>query len=127
MSTTRNSNAKGKGKQPKKFVEHKDAALQLASIIADEQEGKAKNRIAKHHIQAQAPTRTAKARPSSKDKLKEVKAAIKAERTRIKKEKAKARKQETNQLPGATSNGDRRSHRDQPDPTMKKKKRVAFA
>ena len=78
VNTSTKAKPKGKGKQPKKFLEQKvrvcrpakqafthalklqDTALQLASIIADQQETKAKEKVEKHHRQdkVRAPSLT---------------------------------------------------------------------
>lgn len=122
------SKQKGKGKQPKKFVEQKDTALQLASIIADQQETKAKEKVEKHHRQDKEPERTEhKSKPSAKQKLKEVKAALRAEKAKAKKEKAKAKKQETKGQPtheGASNTQNAGTGEKQPS---KPRRRVAFA
>lgn len=69
VSTSMKAKAPGKGKQPKRFLEQRaclhnipankrplltlrklqDTALQLASIIADQQENKAKEKVEKHY------------------------------------------------------------------------------
>ncbi|KAJ3553317.1 hypothetical protein NM688_g3679 [Phlebia brevispora] len=93
---------KGKGKQPKVFVEDKGIALELAQTIADKQEDKSKERADKRHVQVAAHRPSQKPRASSKTKLvntavmllsisadlshqKEVKTALKAEKARVKK------------------------------------------
>jgi len=85
---------KGKGKQPKRFLD-KDAALDLATSIADVQEGRSLGKAAKHRqVQAGHPRVDHKSTPSaSKVKLKQTKARLSAQRTQVKKEKTKRRKQ----------------------------------
>ncbi|EKM56136.1 uncharacterized protein PHACADRAFT_196188 [Phanerochaete carnosa HHB-10118-sp] len=129
VTTSAKVKGKASGKQSKKFLEQK-APLRLASIIGQQQETKAKAKVDKHHRHDKEPERTEqKARSSAKDKLKEVKTALKAEKAKTKKEKAKARKQDTKQQSRRTSG----SATQQPNTeststrTSKPRRRVAFA
>ncbi|RDB19411.1 hypothetical protein Hypma_013547 [Hypsizygus marmoreus] len=88
------THAKGRGKQPKRFLERNDA-LELAASIADLQEEKSLSKAEKHHhAQAGQPQEDPKLKISaSKLKLKETKALLAAKRTQVKKEKIKLKKQ----------------------------------
>ncbi|KAI0344947.1 hypothetical protein BDW22DRAFT_1353767 [Trametopsis cervina] len=84
-----------RGKQPKTFVDSKNAALDIASSVAGTVEEKSKKRIAQKRQATQkqtSPKSDSKFRPSSKDKLREVKATLKIERARAKRSKTKAQK-----------------------------------
>jgi len=87
--------AKGKGKQPKRFLEKNDA-LELAATIADIQEEKARDWVEKHHAtQIGKPKVDTKPKVSaSKLRLKEAKARLATQQTLAKKDKARARKQQ---------------------------------
>ncbi|CAL1703130.1 unnamed protein product [Somion occarium] len=93
-----------KGKKQKVFVERKDAALALATSIAEAQEEKSKDKAARHHQHELAQTSGASGRKhgsvSSKDRLKQAKAAILAEKSQAKKEKAKQKQAKLRTKPG---------------------------
>ncbi|KAF9460914.1 hypothetical protein BDZ94DRAFT_1323746 [Collybia nuda] len=86
--------AKGKGKQIKRFLGQNDA-LKLAASIAGMQEEKSLSKVEKHHqAQVGQPHEDRGPRMStSRVKLKETKALLAAQRSRVKKDKAKLRKQ----------------------------------
>ncbi|KAH8100371.1 hypothetical protein BXZ70DRAFT_186849 [Cristinia sonorae] len=132
------------GKRKKVFVDHQDAALDLAKSIGEVQEDKAKKKVDRlHHHQRTKDSsgnspgdRKARSSSSAKQRLKQVKAALVADRARAKKEKAKLRKEarksgtspssatEVNPQPNSdtpTSKGDETQGR------TKSRKRVAFA
>ncbi|KAF8061812.1 hypothetical protein FPV67DRAFT_1510566 [Lyophyllum atratum] len=91
--------AKGKGKQPKRFLD-KNAALDLAAAIAEVQEGKSHSKVEKHQGQVGQPREDQKSKPSaSKVKLRQTKARLAAQQTQVKKEKSKRRKQRSTDKP----------------------------
>ncbi|KIM80086.1 hypothetical protein PILCRDRAFT_9952 [Piloderma croceum F 1598] len=88
------STAKGTRRQPKHFLEQKEA-LELAASIASVQEGKALSRADKHRQPQPGnphPDHKTQAKNSSKERIKEKKAVLVAQRARLKKAKAKQRK-----------------------------------
>ncbi|KAI0810812.1 hypothetical protein BC629DRAFT_1589569 [Irpex lacteus] len=113
---------KQKGKKPKTFIESKDTALELASVIAGTVEEKSNERAAKNRHVYQTPVRSdPKARSASREKLKQVKDSLKAEKARAKREKSKARRREAE---GETS---RSSAKNAASSDTSNRKRVAFA
>ncbi|OCH86174.1 hypothetical protein OBBRIDRAFT_828452 [Obba rivulosa] len=93
-----------KNRNPKTFIDDKDAALQLARTIAEIQEDKSQQKAGKHQHQAQtsALSSTNKKDKTSKRKMEKVKASIATEIARAKREKFKKRKKakETAMNPG---------------------------
>ncbi|TFK54543.1 hypothetical protein OE88DRAFT_1733191 [Heliocybe sulcata] len=88
---------KKRGKQPKKFVEQQDAAIKLALSIAEVQEGKSKEKVEKRKQTLKALKSTGERKkdsnkPSAKDRIKEKKAIIAAQKAQKKKEKVTTRK-----------------------------------
>ncbi|KAK7679604.1 hypothetical protein QCA50_017315 [Cerrena zonata] len=85
------------GKKGKVFLEKKDAALALGTSIAEIQEEKSKVKAEKRHHTTTSSSGGDAARKnvplSSKKRLKQAKAALLAEKSRVKKEKAKQKKQ----------------------------------
>ncbi|KAF7353899.1 hypothetical protein MVEN_01075800 [Mycena venus] len=112
--------AGGKGKQPKRFLDH-SAALGLAESIADIQEHKSHIKVEKHQLAQIGQSRPERSPriSESKAKLKETKALIAAQRSESKKARTKRRKslnKSTLALP-----------RDASAAPLAKKKRVSFA
>jgi len=128
MLGSRESKTTRRGKKEKKFVESKDAALELASSIAGTLEENSSKKVAKNRQIAQTTVSRSeiKSRSSSKAKLHEVKAALKIEKARAKREKMRARKSVRGEVSTAASSGSFSTLiRQNGSPTMRK--RVAFA
>ncbi|KAK0186062.1 hypothetical protein F5146DRAFT_1069107 [Armillaria mellea] len=118
--------AKGKGKKPKRFLESQDT-LDLAVSIGELQESKSKGRSDKRHAQLTRPESTRIEKQSSKSRLKEKKAILAAQRSKLKKEKAKSRKQIGSH---GTGTGDKTSNDEKEQPSTDRsapRKRVSFA
>ncbi|KAG6812257.1 hypothetical protein H0H92_003713 [Tricholoma furcatifolium] len=106
VSSKKERPANGKGKQTKQFL-NKDAALDLAAVIAGAQEEKALSRVEKtHQIQGGQSRGADKPKVSaSKAKLKETKALIAAQRTHNKRERIKRKKQRNEEPEKTKSDG----------------------
>jgi len=122
---------KKRGKQPKKFVDQRSAAIELALSIAEIQEGKSREKVEKRKqaLKATKSTKKYSNKPSRKDIIKEKKAIIAAQKAQKKKEKVKVRKEikavgnrkGKDGRAGESSNVEKRA-----DP-VRAKKRVSFA
>ncbi|KZT29069.1 hypothetical protein NEOLEDRAFT_1175393 [Neolentinus lepideus HHB14362 ss-1] len=142
---------KKRGKQPKKFVDQRSAAIELALSAAEIQEGKSREKVEKRKQalvsssftsplilplicppdlqKAIKSTKEGSSKSSGKVKIKEKKAIIAAQKAQKKKEKVKARKEtkgagnrkEKDGRAGESSNVEKRA-----DP-VRARKRVSFA
>ncbi|EGN96453.1 hypothetical protein SERLA73DRAFT_186191 [Serpula lacrymans var. lacrymans S7.3] len=94
-ATSKPTRSTGKEKKIKNFFEHGKDALELATLIAATEEKKQLSRAERHHRpQAGQPKpKQTDHKISSKDKLKEMKTIIAAQRAQSKKEKVKLRKE----------------------------------
>ncbi|KAK0441286.1 hypothetical protein EV421DRAFT_1812442 [Armillaria borealis] len=118
--------AKSKGKRPKRFLESQDT-LDLAVSIGELQESKSKGRSDRRHTQLTRPESTRTEKQSSNSRLKEKKAILAAQRSKLKKEKAKARKQIGSHGAGT---GHKTSNDEKEQPSTDRsapRKRVSFA
>ncbi|KAK0493307.1 hypothetical protein EDD18DRAFT_1356730 [Armillaria luteobubalina] len=118
--------AKGKGKKPKRFLESQDT-LDLAVSIGELQESKSKGRSDKRPTQLPRPESTRTEKQSSKSRLKEKKAILAAQRSKLKREKAKSRKQIGTHSAGT---GHKTSNDEKEQPSTDRsapRKRVSFA
>ncbi|KAK0229163.1 hypothetical protein EDD85DRAFT_957564 [Armillaria nabsnona] len=118
--------AKSKGKRPKRFLEPQDT-LDLAVSIGELQESKSKGRSDKRHTRLMRPESTRTEKQSSKSRLKEKKAILAAQRSKLKKEKAKSRKQIGSHGAGT---GHKTSNDEKEQPSTDRsapRKRVSFA
>ncbi|TFY51744.1 hypothetical protein EVG20_g10858, partial [Dentipellis fragilis] len=81
-------------REPTKYVEKKDAALELAASIADAQEDKTRVKVERgqQHAQAQKKEPRRARHHEAKSRLELAKATIASERARSKKEKARSKK-----------------------------------
>ncbi|PBK70084.1 hypothetical protein ARMSODRAFT_956131 [Armillaria solidipes] len=118
--------AKSKGKRPKRFLESQDT-LDLAVSIGELQESKSKGKSDRRHTQLTRPESTRTEKQSSNSRLKEKKAILAAQRSKLKKERAKSRKQIGSHGAGT---GHKTSNDEKEQPSTDRsapRKRVSFA
>ncbi|KZP16067.1 hypothetical protein FIBSPDRAFT_1047712 [Athelia psychrophila] len=86
--------SKGKGKQPKQFLQRKEAVA-LAASIADGLDVKSQDKVARLHQPRPGDSGTSDRKtPKAKDRIKEKKAVLHAQKAKLKKEKVKQKKLE---------------------------------
>ncbi|TFY60043.1 hypothetical protein EVJ58_g5392 [Rhodofomes roseus] len=114
-----------KDRKPKQFLDSKDEALRLAHSVAATQEGISKKKVERHtQHEGTKATPPPQKKSKSKDKLKQVKAALATEAANAKREKAKARKQAKST---DNASGQPRGEELRAEPSIRPRKRVKFA
>ncbi|PPQ99184.1 hypothetical protein CVT24_009274 [Panaeolus cyanescens] len=112
--TSHSDSGNGVGKKKKRFLGQNDV-LSLAASIAETQEKKSAARIHKPINEVQSSSSIKPKKLSARNRIKEKKAILQAQRAEAKKNKAKLRKQEKTQ------------DHESPEPSTSKRKGVSFA